>query len=208
MKSFSKAELQQVEQAVAIAEKKTTGEIVPLLCPQADHYTEGAYIFSSVCTLCFSFICLASPAWISVRHLVYGQVFTFFIGFTVTHFFPRIRVWFISKQYVAHCTKRLAMEYFQAHGITHTEKRTGILIALFLLERRVEVVADEAIHHKCPDGTWNKVVDIILKEACRGKIITGLCDGVTHCGKILAAHFPGKGKKTRNELSNRLRILP
>jgi len=77
MNLFTKAELQQVERAIVAAEQKTTGEIVPLICVRAEHYFEGAYIFSILCTICFSFLSLASPVWITVHHLLYGQLFAF-----------------------------------------------------------------------------------------------------------------------------------
>lgn len=102
--------------------------------------------------------------------------------------------------------EKVAIQEFQKLGIEKTVGRTGILLALFPNRHQVVVVADKAINDRCPPGTWNKVVELIIKEAKKGQLIAGFCSGIKHCGKLLAKEFP-KTRNNPNELSNHLRMV-
>jgi uncharacterized membrane protein len=100
-------------------------------------------------------------------------------------------------------TRLHAIQMFYYLKLHKTEGRTGILLALYLKDRRVEVVADTGIHKKCSQKTWDGVVKIIVSAAKKGKVIDGFASGIKECGKILTKHFPAK-RKNQNELADDL----
>jgi putative membrane protein len=97
-----------------------------------------------------------------------------------------------------------ASRAFHETGMVETRDRTGILIYVSLLERRVEVIADRGIHARVEDGTWNDVVERVLAGIRAGHADQGLIAGIRRCGEILAANFP-PGPDDRNELPDRPR---
>jgi putative membrane protein len=97
-----------------------------------------------------------------------------------------------------------ALRAFQDLGLHRTRDRTGVLILVSLLERRVQVLADTGINARVKPGAWDRVVRTILAGIRNGDLSTGLCEGIAACGEILAAEFPIL-PGDRNELANDLR---
>jgi putative membrane protein len=203
MRKFSEKDLKQIKAAVKKAEKTTSGEIVPLVAPAADEYWPGIIFFSLVTVAVFTVLYMHQELWLSARYLVLGQILTLLASLAIVGLFPRVKLLFIPPKTVAHTTRRRALQEYCEHRISNTQKHTGILLALFLLEKRVEVVADEGINRKCKQATWDEVVKIIVTEARQGQVADGLQKGILRCGEILTKHFPA-GKINKNELNNDL----
>ena len=58
--------------------------------------------------------------------------------------------------------EELARQEFHILGMTKTKERTGILIFLLLEDKKFFILADEGIHTKVEDGTWDR-----LRKKCR-----------------------------------------
>ncbi len=99
-----------------------------------------------------------------------------------------------------------ARKCFSKLGIHKTKGKTGILLAVFLQEHRVEVVADKGISEHYPQSTWEELVKTITQAAKKGSLAMGLCTAITHCGKILNEYCPIQ-KNDQNELPDRPRII-
>lgn len=100
-----------------------------------------------------------------------------------------------------------ARHAFVANGLAHTQQRTGILIFVALLERRVVVLADEGIHRALdPNESWQQVVELAVGGLRRGgadDAVNGLEAAIRRCGEILARHVPAPDRNP-DELSNRI----
>jgi putative membrane protein len=84
-----------------------------------------------------------------------------------------------------------ARRCFAESGLTRTRGRTGVLVFVTLLERRVVVLADEGIHRVLdPDESWQQVVELAVDGLRRGQPIEGIEAAVRRCGAILARHLP------------------
>lgn len=125
----------------------------------------------------------------------------------VTQSFSAALYKYIPKAIVHFNTRYQARKQFSKLGIHKTTGKTGILIAVFLQERRVEVVADKGISKYYPQSTWAELVTTITQAAKKEKLILGLCTAIARCGTILGRYCP-RQKNDINELSDRLRILP
>ena len=90
------------------------------------------------------------------------------------------------------------MELFYQHGLTSTAERTGVLLYVALLERRVEVVADVGIHEKVGPTAWQSIIDGVISAVHQGSVAEGICTGIRACGDLLKTHFPAReGKPQR-----------
>lgn len=85
-----------------------------------------------------------------------------------------------------------ALEQF-AHRRHVSGAPASVLIYASSAERRVEIVADEAIHQKTGDGVWNDAVKAALAKIRAGDAAGGLIAAIERCGAALAEHFPAKG---------------
>ena len=90
-------------------------------------------------------------------------------------------------------------QLFIERGITETRDRSGVLIFLSELERRVEILADRGIHERVGSQAWAVMVDGLVTEIRAGKASSGLSAILRRIGDTLAAHFPPRPDDT-NEL--------
>ena len=96
-----------------------------------------------------------------------------------------------------------AVAHFRAACEGRTAGRTGILIYLSLLERRAEIVADQAIAAKVSGDVWGEAMAAMVDEVRAGRIGHGMALAVERVGRVLAEHLPREATDT-NELPDRL----
>jgi putative membrane protein len=69
----------------------------------------------------------------------------------------------------------------------------SVIIYASTAERRIEIVADDAIHAKVGDAAWNEAMAAALAAIRRGDTVAGLIAAIERCGQALAEHFPADG---------------
>ena len=99
----------------------------------------------------------------------------------------------------------LARKEFHALGMTKTAERTGVLIFLLLEDRKFHILADEGIHAKVAEGTWQTIADGMMKHFSEQKFHDGIVHGIRAVGAELSKHFPPKQGGT-NELPNTVHV--
>ena len=97
---------------------------------------------------------------------------------------------------------RRAKEVFFDHSVAATGSRDGVLIYASLLERRVIVLADEAVRAKIKPAAWDAAVVAMTAHARDGRVADGLCAAIEKTAAALrAAGFSGKNN-SGNELGD------
>jgi len=94
----------------------------------------------------------------------------------------------------------LALREFYHLGMHKTPQRTGVLILLLLAERKFQIIADEGIHSRVPEGTWDSIAAAMSDQFKKGNYRDGLAKAIEAVGAVLAQHFPRT--EDRNHLSN------
>jgi putative membrane protein len=84
-----------------------------------------------------------------------------------------------------------AMEQF-FHRLHAAHGTTGVLIYASLEERRVEIIAEEAVDEKVAAGRWDEAVQAALGPIRAGDMAGGLAAAIAVCGRALAEHFPAR----------------
>jgi uncharacterized membrane protein len=100
----------------------------------------------------------------------------------------------------------MARREFQRLGMTATRQRTGILIFLLLQDKQFYILADDAIHAKVADGTWDAIAKEMSEHFSRQNFKDGVIHGVQRVGAVLSQYFPGAPGDAANELSNEVSV--
>jgi putative membrane protein len=218
---FSSEERELVEEAVALAELRTSGEIVPVVATSSGRYDSAEDLFGVVVAL----LALAG-SWllfqdVSVVEGEWGERFDltlnlplvmlivlggFVAGAILATLVPELRLPFMGRREMEAEVERAARAAFQRLRVRGTAGSTGVLIYLSLFERMVHVLADEAISSKVDPRRWQEVCDIVVAGVKKRRPAQGLSDGILSCGELLAEHFPIE-PGDRDELANTLHIL-
>lgn len=217
---FSEADRQSVSEAIKQAESKTSGEIaVAVIRESYDYaiYETAAAVLAGFIYFIFIMFYVAEIEnflqrlfWdYSVNYLLLFYGFSTFVVMTIFYFLFNIST--LDRLIVPHKimtgkVKERALRYFMESGVSNTRDRTGILIFISILERRVELLADRGIAEKIPPDKWSSIVSDIIAGIKAGELSKHLHKAVTQCGDLLQDFFPIKEDDT-NELSNDVEIL-
>lgn len=219
---FTEEEKQNIDQAVAEAEKKTSAEIVPVLTDTSGRYDRAEDLFGllfsigGVITLWTLFQRVdTSVAWAGERnpHFAYSLclVVATIVGFFIVGTVLASKVWFIRNLFTPasikkQCLERGARQAFYEFNLSKTKGASGVLIYISLFERMVYVLGDISISEKLSNDDFAEVKDRIIEGFRQGKRGEGLCAAIEMCGQKLAKDFPIQ-KDDTNELPNCIRIF-
>lgn len=107
----------------------------------------------------------------------------------------------LSKKDQEKAIQRRAIKEYHLLGVGNTRDDTGVLIMISLEERKVRVLAGEAINQKVPQMTWSTAASCITQSFKEGFHSMGICTAINDIGKHLTGYFPAKPDDT-NEISN------
>jgi len=211
MNLFTEDDLRKIHDAVQAAERRTRGEIVPMVARSSARYSDARYLSGlSFALLTLTVLLTWELGWGQhVWHLhhpgwiVLGVVLAFALGYGAGSLPPVIR-FFTSNERMAFKVRRRAELAFYEHGLHKTREGTGILIMASLLERRVQVLADKAINDRVPLGTWDTLVNDLVQGIKDGWPTEAFCKAIAKCGDLLAEHFPARPGDNPDELADDL----
>ncbi len=204
------AEQDRIKAAVRKAESQTSGEIVPFIVASSDDYAWVHLVWGIAGWIgsCFILLFLRSH---SQWALELGQILLIqWSGVVMGAMFPLVPIIkrsSIPKSVLHHSVHREVMASFVSAGLTETAHRTGILIYLSVLERRIEILADKGIDSKTPKGYWQSHVDTIVKGIHSGRPAEVLAEVIEKIGQELATAFP-RSADDINELSDEIHTEP
>lgn len=197
------AEQERVHAALVDAEKRTVGEIVPVVVERSDGHP-GASWLAALCTMLLgSALFEAHLPWEAPHWLLLCQLGLGAVGYLAAELLPDFKRTFVSEARAEEVAQEQAFQEFHRLELHKTAAATGVLIFVSLFERRVIVVGDSGIHAKVGDAHWQTAKDAILTSIRQGKLAHGLIEGVRRCGDELAKHFPTHDGD-RNEVPDRV----
>lgn len=85
-----------------------------------------------------------------------------------------------------------AQKKFQRLGAHKTSERNSILIFVAPRAHKFAVIGDKAIHERCGDEFWQRLVDEMREHFRNEKFSHALVEAIEEAGKALATHFPKK----------------
>ena len=94
-----------------------------------------------------------------------------------------------------------AQRKFHRLGMHKTRERNAVLIFVAPRVHKLAVVGDNAVHEKCGDEFWQRVVERMRTHFQNEKFSDALVEAVKAIGTVLESHFPKTSDDT-NELPN------
>jgi len=218
---LSDSEHDRVSAAVAAAEVRSDGEIVTIIAPRSDSYHDVALHYAVLLMLFVPIgLAVVPQAWIDwavrsilgwnaelTRRLVMTYVFVklvlAFLLVRLLFAWMPLRMALTPKGTKNRRVRRRAVELFKVAAEQRTKGRTGVLLYLSLLERRAEIVADEAIHSNVEPEAWGEAMAALIAEVKAGRPGEGMAQAVEKIGDVLERCLPAQ-RDNPNELPDRL----
>ena len=205
---FSQEDLKRVREAVAQAESRTSGEIVPVIARRSvDVQALSAWLALAgvgAGTLAALWLETFHPFVFDWKVLLGGQAFGAFFGWSIGHQGWAVRTLMGQARLTGEVLNSANLAFLR-YGLFNTRERTGVLIYLALTEHKVQILADKGIHEKVPANYWQQEVEKISAGIRAGRSAAALSEVIVEIGAKLAEHFPRSSSDT-NELPNRLRL--
>ncbi|WP_158815341.1 TPM domain-containing protein [Methylocapsa sp. S129] len=178
----------RIEAALRAAQARSSGQIVCVLARASAHYEIMPLIWSAL-------IALATPlpllffTELSAERIFIAQLAIFLVTLAVLSL-PSLRLLLTPRSVRRANAHRAALEQFVLRGATHCAERNGILIYVSLAERYARIVADDGAAKAIDQSQWRAIVDKLTNAMKTGATGDALIGAATHCGDLLARHFP------------------
>jgi len=196
---LSDADRTRVMEAIRQAETRTSGEIYCVITRASSGYRVFPLAWAAVIALMVPLPLIYLTTWPVV--VIYLLQLSAFVGSLYLLSRDAIRYRIVPRRTKRDRAHQEALRQFAAHGLQHTELRTGVLIFVSVAEHHAEVVADAGIDQKVEPAVWDEVVRSLISEISRGRGADGFVAAIGKCADVLAGHFP-PGAINRNELPN------
>jgi putative membrane protein len=208
----------RITAAVAAAEEGTSGDIFCVLAGEVSSYREVPIAFGAMAALLVPPAVLAvslaplldfatGGGWssaepgnlthelrLALTAFVAAQLVLFAVVALLTGLAPIRRV--VTPGFLKrHRVKKAAFHHFVAAHSHSQGSETGVLIFVALVERRVEILADTAIHAKVGDSVWRDAAAAVQAGMKEPDPTAGIEQAIAICGAALKAHFPATGAR-------------
>lgn len=191
-------ERDRIRVAVAKAEADLSAEIVPCVYPQSSPYPEalwagaGAAVSLSCAALFLTDVFL--PIWLPVSTLILWVPGAGLVGAGLGRWCKPLKRFLIGRRRMEESVSRRAKEVFFDIGVARTRARSGVLIFASLLEKRVVVLADEAVRSRVQSEAWHAAASAMTAAAAEGRVADGLVAAVEKVAQALReAGLAGRG---------------
>jgi putative membrane protein len=187
---FTQQEKEEISQAIKSMETRTSGEVAVILVDQSDPYPEGEFLGGILIGGLLAFV---TTLW-----FFHGQIwfliplhFLFFLPlYLLFQKIPVLKTPFLGARRKETAVRRRALQAFYEKGLYRTQRHTGVLFFLSLLERKVWVLADKGIYEKIKQETLNQFAGQVsagVRDRLAGQALVQAIQGA---GNLLAEHFP------------------
>lgn len=194
----------RISDAIAAAERGTSGEIVAVITPSSATSGYFALLWASLVALLVPWPLIYFTWW--PMQWVYALQIGVFLGLVAVLNVAPCKRWVVPATVARRWAHQRAVEQFLGQSMHTTAGRTGVLIFVSVEERYAEILADTRINDKVPAGTWQKLVDELTRRIGEGRAADGFVAAISGAGQLLAAHFPPTSANP-DELPNHLIVL-
>jgi putative membrane protein len=206
MALLSKDALTRIEQTVAEIEQRTAAELVVVSVGQSASYAEiklGYALALALLAGASGHLLWPDAQVVALLWLQLAAAALALLGLSV----PAILRLCMAAPLLQHSVDQRARLAFAEHAVFDTRDRSGVLLLISELERRVVILGDTGIHQRVQVEGWQAHVDRIVTAIRAGRAEQGICDTLRAVGEILIAEFPVRPDDV-NELPNAVRQTP
>lgn len=201
--AFGETDRAAVHAALAEAERKTVGEILPVVLERSDPHPGADWLAALAFLVAGSSLLGVWLPWSEPALVLAAQLGLAGAGFGLARALPDFKRFFVFEDRATEVAEEQAFQEFYRAGLHRTAGATGVLVFVSLLERRVVVLADEGIATAVDAGFWEDVDRDILDGIVAASLRQGLIAGIRRAGAALAERFPWR-EGDRNEVPDRI----
>jgi len=205
---FTEDDRRRIADAVGRAEERSRGEIVTAVTASSDDYDgalwRGATFGALAGPLALALLAWASGwwggpnPWIMVLAAAGGCA----LALLLVRSSDTVVRWLTSDDEIELRVERAARSAFLDHEVFATRDRSGVLLFLSLLERRVVVLGDVGVDAVVEPGEWAEIVAGIVAGIRAGRPADALIEAVERCGVLLERTGLDRRPDDEDELSN------
>ena len=204
MRRLSSEETRRITRAVKTAESGTAGEIVTAVIPESDDYAGRELLFGIAVAVVVQVILvlvtsplerfLDSLLWTESRvilplTMMSSSLLAGAMAYALAQV-PAVDRVVVGRRIMAEAVRRRALRHFVESAAYDTVDRTGVLLFISVLERRVELIADKGINDKVEAGVWEGILAGLIRDIRENRTAEGIEAAVVKVGGILAEHVP------------------
>ncbi len=178
-----------IKNVIREAELKTSGEIVPVLLSKSDFYPAAHFRLALFFGLLFAVLTYNFFDFDDPIVIVWAQIPGMIFGYLLAYI-PLCKRFASTTSEMEEEVYQRALEVFHQSHVSQTKDRTGIMIYISLLEKRVEIMADNGISSKLPEDYWQEVVSDLILNIRLGQTVKGMAKSISECGNKLIEFFP------------------
>ncbi len=196
-----KADVDRIVDAVESAEKQTSAEFVVVLEPCSGSYRDIDLLFAAGVNFIVMLIAFFSPIVVSPDWLPLNLILLFVLAWLFSAYTPFVKSLFCSSKRMERQAKEMAQLQFLNQNVTQTRGRTGIMVFVSQLEKRVMVVADSGVMRSVDDDNWIILMAEIQDGFDKSDLSKTAVQAVEKLGEFLAKSLP-VAEDDIDELSN------
>ena len=206
---------QQITDAIAEVEKKTTAEIVCAVATESGRYDRAESLIGLFCAL--ASLCAAhgvhagwmrsAGEWSAAPGLhlgfqVLAVVAGFILGSVLASYAHGFRRLVVSQRESDEEVDRAASHVFSQASLGSTSKGTGLLIYVSLFEHRVVILADDQVREALTDQQIEALRDTAVAGLKKHEFTDTFVQTVQQAGELLAETLPADRDLNPDELPN------
>jgi len=201
-KTIDSAHAAALTETVRAIEASSSAEVVVEVRARSGSYAhadlQAGFIFAFAMLL---FVLFSpwdfAPAWVPIVVLV-----SYAVGWFVSSKSNPLRGLLTTRRQREQNVRTFAAAAFVERGVANTERETGLLVYLSLLEQRIELVADRGVLDAAPVLEWNQLVEAARMSRATTASLVGVMRALQ---PMLTRYLPARAAD-RDELSNEVRF--
>lgn len=198
---FDEQDRARIEQAVRDAESRTSGEIVVAEVRASGSYGAQRAVASAVVAAALATVVVLVVPHVPAPIALLAQVPLFALAWLLASL-PAVQRLLAGTHRMETAVRARAAQLFAERGVHMTRERTGVLVMLSEVERRVVILADAGINARVGDSAWSAHVASITASMRAKNPGEGVTLVVRAIGELLAKDFPRRADDI-NELPDR-----
>lgn len=144
-------------ETIAKIESETSAEVVVAVRKRSDPYRQADYLFGFVFAVGVLALLLFLPQDFAIEYFPLDVAVGFLVGAVICNNVPGLKRLFAGRTTLDRTVRSGALRAFHELGISRTSGRTGVLVYVSILEKRVELVPDIGVDPAAVEG-WDGIV--------------------------------------------------
>ncbi len=202
MKTLDKTIKQNIENAIAKVEEKSSCELVAVITKKSGNYRYFALLGASLISLIVPFFLIIQRPFIDALFVYRIQAVVFVILFLLLNI-DSILIMLLPKSILHKQAKLKAYETFTILGLQKTTNHQAVMIYVSVYERYVQILTDSAVSGKIDNTVWQNTIDKFTIKVKNAEFDKGFSEAIEEIGENLIEKFPIQ-ENDKNELPNHL----